>query len=107
LGGDLGWTEEGTITNRLVMGLVLSLEPGAVSQVAADSNVKTTGGFWLVRVINKDENRVVDDNTRQLLKTGLFENWITEKMKNDSVDTLLTEEQKAWAINFVVKSRGQ
>lgn len=107
LGGDLGWTEEGTITNRLVRGLALPLESGAVSQVAADSTVKTTGGFWLVRVINKDENRVMDDNTRQSLKTGLFENWITEKMKNDSVDTLLTEDQKAWAINLVVKSRGQ
>jgi hypothetical protein len=83
------------------------LEIGAVSQPAADSSVQTLGGFWLVRVINKDENRVLDDSTRKTLTTGLFDKWMTEKMKDDSVETLLTQDQKAWAINLVVKSRGQ
>ncbi|MGD0353465.1 MAG: peptidylprolyl isomerase [Dehalococcoidia bacterium] len=105
--GDMGWTGEGTITNRLVRGMAVPLEIGAVSQPAADSSVQTLGGFWLVRVLNKDENRVLDDSTRQTLRTGLFEKWMTEKMKDDSVETLLTEDQKAWAINLVVKSRGQ
>jgi parvulin-like peptidyl-prolyl isomerase len=105
-GGDLGWTGEGGISNRLVLGLALPLETGAVSQPAVDSSVQTIGGFWLVKVINKDENRVLDDNTRQTLRTGLFENWMTEKMKNDSVETLLTEDQKSWAINLVVSRRG-
>jgi parvulin-like peptidyl-prolyl isomerase len=105
--GDMGWTGEGTITNRLVRGMAEPLEIGAVSQPAADSSVQTLGGFWLVRVLNKDENRVLDDSTRQTLRTGLFEKWLTEKMKDDSVETLLTEDQKAWAINLVVKSRGQ
>jgi hypothetical protein len=84
----------------------MPLEAGAVSQPSADTSVQTKGGFWLVRVINKDENRVIDDTTRQTLKNGLFNNWITEKMKNDSVETLLTEDQKSWAVNLVVKSRG-
>jgi parvulin-like peptidyl-prolyl isomerase len=103
--GDMGWTGEDGITNRLVLGLALPLESSAVSQPAVDSSVQTKGGFWLVRVINKDENRVLDDTTRQTLKNRLFENWITEKMKNDTVETLLTEDQKSWAINLVVKSR--
>jgi parvulin-like peptidyl-prolyl isomerase len=106
-GGDLGWTGGGEIANRLVMGLALPLESGAVSQPAADSSVKTVGGFWLVRAVNKDENRVLDDNTRQTLEKGLFENWIAEKMKDDKVETLLTEEQKTWAVNLVVNSRGE
>jgi parvulin-like peptidyl-prolyl isomerase len=106
-GGDLGWTGEGGMSNRLVMGLAMPLESGAVSQPAADSTIQTKGGFWLVRVINKDENRAIDDTTRQTLKTGLFERWIAEKMKNDSVETLLTGDQKSWAVNLVVKSRGE
>jgi hypothetical protein len=104
-GGDIGWTGNNTISNRIVTGLAMPLESGAVSQPAADSTVQTKGGFWLVRVINKDENRALDDTTRQTLKNGLFDNWITEKMKNDSVETLLTEGQKSWAVNLVVKSR--
>jgi parvulin-like peptidyl-prolyl isomerase len=104
-GGDLGWTGEGGMSNRLVMGLAMPLETGDVSQPGADSTVQTKGGFWLVKVLNKDENRELDDNTRQTLKNGLLDNWITEKMKNDSVETLLTEDQKTWALNLVVKSR--
>ena len=104
-GGDIGWTGNNTISNRIVAGLALPLESGAVSQPGADSTVQTKGGFWLVKVLNKDENRELDDNTRQTLKNGLLDNWITEKMKNDSVETLLTEDQKTWALNLVVKSR--
>ena len=104
-GGDIGWAGNNTISNRIVAGLALPLESGAVSQPGADSTVQTKGGFWLVKVLNKDENRELDDNTRQTLKKGLFDNWITEKMKNDSVETLLTEDQKTWALNLVVKSR--
>jgi parvulin-like peptidyl-prolyl isomerase len=103
--GDMGWTGEGAISNRLVAGLALPLESGAVSQPAADTSVQTVGGFWLVRALNKDENRVLDDSTRQTLRLGLFQNWMAEKMKNDSVETLLTEDQKTWALNLVLKSR--
>lgn len=106
-GGDMGWTGEGAISSRLVLGMALPLEVGAVSQPSADTSVQTKGGFWLVRVINKDENRALDDSARQTLKTGLFDKWLTEKMKNDSVETLLTEDQKTWAVNLVVNSRGK
>jgi hypothetical protein len=105
LGGDMGWTGEGTISNRLVLGMAMPLEAGAVSQPSADTSVQTKGGFWLVRVINRDENRALDGSTRETLTTGLFDKWIAEKMKDDSVETLLTEEQKSWAVNLVVKSR--
>jgi parvulin-like peptidyl-prolyl isomerase len=105
--GDMGWTGEGGITNRLVVGLAMPLESGAMSQPGADTSVQTVGGFWLVRALNKDENRVLDDSTRQTLRLGLFQNWMTEKMKNDSVEKLLTEDQKMWAINLVVTNRGK
>ncbi|OGN90531.1 MAG: hypothetical protein A2Z70_01850 [Chloroflexi bacterium RBG_13_48_17] len=106
LGGDLGWTGESGIINRVVLKLALPLESGTVSQPAADTSIETQGGFWLVRVINKDENRALDDTTRQTLRNGLFDKWITEKMKNDSVETLLSEDQKSWAINYVINRRG-
>ena len=105
-GGDMGWTGEGTISNRVVLGLAMPLEGGAVSQPAADSDVQTTGGFWLVKVLNKDENRELDNTTRETLKSRLFDEWLSEKMKDDSVETLLTEDQKSWAVNYVINHRG-
>jgi parvulin-like peptidyl-prolyl isomerase len=104
-GGDLGWTGEGGMTNRLVMGIAMPLEIGDVSQPAADSSVQTVGGFWLVKAVDRDDNREVDDKTRQAISMGLFDKWLSEQMKNDSVEKLLTDEQKTWAVNQVVKGK--
>lgn len=106
LGGDLGWTGEGGIANRTVLGLTMPLEVGEVSQPAADSSVQTTGGFWLVKAVDRDDNRELDDSTRQTLTTGLFDNWLSEKIKNDTVEKLVTDEQKTWAVNQVINSKG-
>jgi len=105
--GNMGWTGQNEISNRIVLGLALPLDTGAVSQPGVDSSVETVGGFWLVRVLEKDESRALDDTTRQTLKTALFENWLTNEIKKDTVETLLTPEQKQWAIDLVNKSRGQ
>lgn len=104
--GDFGWTEESAIRNRTVLGAVQDLESGAVSQPKGDTSVQTKGGYWLVKAVDRVEDRELDDNVRQTLKNGLFDKWVTEKMKSDTVETLLTEDQKSWAINLVVKKRG-
>jgi parvulin-like peptidyl-prolyl isomerase len=105
--GDMGWTGDEGISNMVILKLALPLEVGAVSQPGADSSVETKGGFWLVKVINRDENRPLDDTTRQMLEVGLFDKWLAEKMKNDTVETLLTDSQKTWAINYVINNRGK
>ncbi len=106
LGGDIGWTGEATITNRVVLGMAMPLAVGEVSQPAADGSATTVGGFWVVKAVARDDNRTLDSNTRQILVNSLFENWVTDKMRTDTVETLLTDEQKSWAINEVDKKRG-
>jgi parvulin-like peptidyl-prolyl isomerase len=106
LGGDLGWTQQGTINSRVVLGLASPLEPGVVSKPGADESVQTTGGYWLVRVLDKDDNRALDDNTRQTIESRLFEDWVVEQKQKNSVETYLTEDQKKWAVDRVLKNRG-
>ena len=106
-GGDFGWTEESVIQNRTVIGRAENLESGAVSQPIGDTSVQTKGGYWLVKALDRVEDRELDDNMRQTLINGLFDTWLAEKMKNDTVETLLTEDQKSWAISIVFKKRGK
>jgi len=106
IGGEIGWTTEATIANRIVLGLALPLSVGEVSQPGADSNVTTAGGFWVVKAVDRDDNRALDKNTRQGLANGLFNNWINTKMKDDKVETVMTDQQKSWAIDLVVKGQG-
>jgi parvulin-like peptidyl-prolyl isomerase len=104
-GGDLGWTEEVRISSRVVQTLANQLEPGAVSQPTADNSVQTKGGYWLVRVVDKDESRALDDETRNMLKLRLFEGLLVEQGEKSSIETYLTEEQKSWAVAQVLKQR--
>jgi parvulin-like peptidyl-prolyl isomerase len=104
-GGDLGWTQEAEISNRVVLSLAMQLEPDAVSQPTADNSVQTKGGYWLVKVIDRDDSRAFDDETRNALKLRLFEDLLIEQREKNSVETYLTEEQKSWAVTRVLKKR--
>lgn len=104
-GGDLGWTQEVRISSRVVQTLANQLEPGAVSQPAADNSVQTKGGYWLVKVVDKDESRAFDEETRNALKVTLFEDLVVEQREKDSIETYLTEEQKSWAVEQVLRKR--
>ena len=106
-GGDLGWIKQDGIGNRVIAGLVSHLDPGALSQPTADSFVQTKGGYWLVKVIDRDDSREFDDNTRETIRLQLFEDWVNEHRQKDSVETYLTEKQKSWAVTQVLNKRGQ
>jgi len=110
-GGDLGWVLSGGLPqaegiNRSVIGHVLPLQPGVLSQPATDSSVQTKGGYWVVKVVEKDSNRALDEEIRQTLKLRLFENWLDEQIKKLSIERYLTQEQKSWAVDRVLKDRG-
>ncbi len=105
-GGDLGWTQQGGISSRVALGLALQLEPGVVSQPAADNSIRTKGGYWLVKVVDRDDNRAFEDETREMLKFKLFEDLLSEQSGKNSIETYLTEEQKSWAVARVLKNRG-
>jgi parvulin-like peptidyl-prolyl isomerase len=105
-GGDLGWTQGG-FRSRILAGFAEQLEPGAISEPVADESVQTKGGYWLVRVEERDANRQLDDEVRGTLVLGLFQDWVNELEKNSLRWNYLTEDQKAWAVDRVLKDRGQ
>ena len=102
----MGWTQEGGISSRVALGFAMQLEPGVVSQPVADDSVLTKGGYWLVKVVDRDDSRALDDETRNTLKVRLFEDLLSEQSKKNSIETYLTEEQKSWAVARVLKNRG-
>lgn len=111
LEGDLGWILPGgmpqaEVINRSVIGQALQLQPGILSQPTADSSVQTKGGYWVVKVVDRDDNRALDDETRQTLELRLFEDWINEQVGKLSVERYMTQEQKFWAVDRVLKNRG-
>ncbi len=82
------------------------VEIGAWSEPVRDDTVWTQGGYWLVKVLDKDDDRQLDDDDRDYLITQLFNEWLTLLWMdpgNEVEDNYLDSEMKQFAIDRVMK----
>lgn len=90
--------------SEFVFNSVVELE--TVSEPIRDDTVSTESGYWLMKVVDKDDNRQLEDDDRQLLKAEVFSKWV-EALWNDpenKVESYLDDEMKAWAIEKAMSS---
>jgi len=77
-----------------------------LSEPIRDEEVATQGGYWLINVIDKEEDRPIDDNAREYLIAEAFDEWISslwDDPENDVDHSYLDDEKKAWAIEQATK----
>jgi len=82
------------------------LELETVSEPIRDDTVVTKGGYWLVKVMDKDDNRQIEDSDRELLKAEAFTEWL-EALRNNpenKIENYLDGEKKAWAVDRAMRS---
>ncbi len=82
------------------------LELETVSEPIRDDTVVTKGGYWLVKVMDKDDNRQIEDSDRELLKAEAFTEWL-EALRDDpenKIENYLDGEKKAWAVDRAMRS---
>ena len=104
-GGDLDWIVPGMDDTQL--GRILStLETKQVSPVMRDDTRKTMGGYWLVRVLDR-QVRPLADSIRQSLTEQCLSAWMQELLKQAKIENLLGQEQKDFAVDKVIKNRSK
>jgi parvulin-like peptidyl-prolyl isomerase len=109
-GGDLGWlTPDGMGTALSEFVFSTATEAGTLSGPIRDDAVFTRGGYWLIKVIDEDENRQIDETERNLLKSKALDEWVSSLTDNpeNKVASYLDADQKAKAIEKVVASSTQ
>jgi len=82
------------------------LELETVSEPLRDDTVFTKGGYWLIEVVDKDDNRQIEDSDRELLKAEAFTEWV-KALRDDpenKIENYLDSEMKAWAVDRAMKS---
>ena len=100
--GDLGIVTPGDVSpafDEFVFNPELKLE--MLSEPLRDEDIVTKGGYWLIKVVDKDEDRPIDDNDRDLLTAKVLDEWVSslwDEPENDIDDSYLDDEKKAWAI---------
>jgi len=79
------------------------VELDTMSEPIRDDTAFTKGGYWLIKVQDKDDNRQIEDSDRELLKAEALSKWI-EALENDpenKMESYLDEEKIAWAVEKV------
>ena len=99
-GGDLVWLAPGTMSSafdEFIFNAETELE--TVSEPIRDDTVITKDGYWLVKVVDEDEDRLIDDGDRDIIKGKLFSEWVKELWDMANIDdSFLDSEWKQWAI---------
>ena len=105
--GDLGILFPGGMSpafDEFVFNPELELE--MLSEPIRDENVATKGGYWLVKVVDKNEDRPLEDEDRDLLKAKALNEWgssLWDDPENEVDDSYLDDEKKAWAIEQAMR----
>jgi len=82
-GGSLGWLNPGELSTPVDEFIFNpEIEEGTASRPIRDENITTKGGYWLIKVIDRDDNRQIEDSDRDLLKAEALNKWI-EALWND------------------------
>jgi hypothetical protein len=100
-GGDFDWLRPGMMSSAFdEFAFNPELELETLSEPIRDDTVVTTGGYWLLKVLDKEDNKQISDDDRNLLKTKAWDGWLSSLWDDPEnvVESYLDEEKKAWAI---------
>jgi len=77
-----------------------------ISEPIRDDTITTEGGYWLIKVLAKDEDRRIDKEDRDLLKSAVLDEWVSslwDDPENEVDDSYLDDEKKSWAMEQATK----
>jgi len=99
--GELGWKKKGDMKSAAFDAVAFSLPLNQVSDPVKDTSVKTSGGYWVVKVVDKGL-RTLSDDVRQQLITSRYNDWLQTWTDQSTIKTYLEPDKKTYAINQVL-----
>jgi len=103
-GGELGSLKPGDMGSDAFDEVAFNLPVNEVSEPVKDESVHTTGGYWLVKVIDRGDHEL-EEGTRQELIDKHFNDWFEEWKESSTIENQLDEEKRAWAVIKVLEGR--
>ncbi len=105
--GDLGWLTPDIMSpafDEFAFNPEVGLE--TISEPIRDDTTVTTGGYWLLKVLDKEDNRKIEDADRSFLKAKALEDWVSSLWDDpeNKIESFLDDEKIAWAIEKATRS---
>jgi parvulin-like peptidyl-prolyl isomerase len=103
-GGKLDGLERGDMGSTTFDQVAFNMTLNQVSEPVKDELVQTTGGYWIVKIIDRGD-RQLDEQTGEALKNKRYSDWLEAWKEDSTIENLLDEDKNAWAIDEVFKRR--
>jgi foldase protein PrsA len=100
-GGKLDGLKPGAMNSTAFDQVAFNLTLNEVSELVKDTSVQTTGGYWLVEVIERGDHELSDSVKQQLIDKH-FNDWRKEWSDKSTIKTYLEAAKISWAINHVL-----
>jgi parvulin-like peptidyl-prolyl isomerase len=103
---DVGWVNQGEMSSGVAEYVFNpEMETRAVSKPIRDDTVVTEGGYWLLKVVDVDDNRQIGEDDRDLLKARALNEWLTELLSDpeNTVESYLDPKKIQWVISRFTK----
>jgi parvulin-like peptidyl-prolyl isomerase len=100
-GGELGLIKPGAMNSTAFDKVAFNLTVNEVSEPVKDTSVHTTGGYWLVNVVDRAD-RQLSDSVKQQLIGNHYNDWLGNWAKQSTINTYLDTAKKQYAINQVL-----
>lgn len=103
-GGKLDGLKRGDMKSTTFDQVAFNITFNQVSEPVKDESVQTTGGYWIVKVVDRGD-RQLTEQLREALKGKRYDDWLVAWKKNNTIENRLDEKKTAWAIDEVFKRR--
>jgi len=103
-GGKFDGLKRGAMKSVAFDQVAFNITLNQVSEPVKDESVQTTGGYWIVKVIDRGD-RQIDEQLREELKGKRYNDWLEAWKKNSTIENRLNKDKNAWAIDEVFKRR--
>ena len=103
-GGELGWLKRGDMGSNAFDQVAFNITANEVSEPVKDEVIQTTGGYWLVDVVDRGEHQLEED-VKEGLRDKHLNDWFEEWQEDSTIKDLLDEEKKSWAVDRVLQGR--
>jgi peptidyl-prolyl cis-trans isomerase C len=100
-GGKLDGLKPGSMNSTAFDAVAFNLTLNTVSDPVKDTSVHTTGGYWLVNVIDRGDLQLSDSIKQQLIDNH-YNAWLENWSNEGTINTYLEIDKKSWAINHVL-----
>ena len=103
-GGELDWLKPGDMGSEAFDKVAFNITANQVSEPVKDESVQTTGGYWLVKVVDRGDHEL-EEKVKEGLIDKHFNDWFEEWTGNSTIENLLDASKISWAVNKVLEGR--